>query len=123
MRVAWVTQDQAASNVQFGKSKSALTSSAVGNSSQYNYGLYTSAWQHFATMDGLDLGEQYYYRVGDASAGVWSDVRSFTSHPGVGPDIPYVFGVIGDLGQTKYSNDTVHHVLANPDVQSSIIAG
>lgn len=123
MRVAWVTDAESASDVQFGTSPTSLTQSATGNSSVYHYGFFTSAWQHFATMEGLSTASTYYYRVGDASTGSWSEVSSFQSHPGVGPDIPYVFGVIGDLGQTKYSNDTVHHVLANAGVQSAILAG
>lgn len=89
----------------------------------YHYGLYTSGWQHFAVMSGLTLNTQYFYRVGDAATNTWSDVASFMSHPGAGAEIDYVFGVIGDLGQTNYSNDTVAHVLANPDVQSVILAG
>jgi hypothetical protein len=50
-------------------------------------------------------------------------VRSFVSSPGVGAIFPYTFGVIGDLGQTAYSADTIAHVLANPAVDSAFLTG
>jgi hypothetical protein len=123
MQAAWSTSSQMGTTVQWGSSPTSLTESATGNSSVYHYGLYTSSWQHFAVMTGLSLNTKYFYRVGDSATNAWSEVSSFTSNPGAGADIDYVFGVIGDLGQTTYSNDTVSHVLANADVQSVILAG
>ena len=82
---------------------------------------YTSPFLHHVEVSGFTLNTLYYYRVG-SSAG-WSQIFTVTSHPGVGPDIPFYFGVIGDLGQTANSNETVQHMLAQPRIQCILHAG
>ena len=76
---------------------------------------------HHVEATGLPTGQQVYYRVGSALG--WSAVQSVLTHPGVGPDIPFYWGVIGDLGQTKYSNQTVYHMLAQNKIQGILHAG
>ncbi|KAL0338873.1 UNVERIFIED_CONTAM: Purple acid phosphatase 6 [Sesamum angustifolium] len=48
---------------------------------------------------------------------------SFTTPPKVGPDVPYTFGVIGDLGQTYDSNQTFEHYVANPKGKAMLFVG
>ncbi|KAJ8446626.1 hypothetical protein Cgig2_002788 [Carnegiea gigantea] len=54
---------------------------------------------------------KYYYRVG-----IGQNPRTFwfMTPPKVGPNVPYTFGVIGDLGQTYDSNTTLTHFERNP---------
>jgi len=61
-------------------------------------------------MTGLDAGKQYFYRVGDGASS-WSSEHSFRAHPGVGPSVDTTWFVMGDLGQTTYSNETIWHGL------------
>ena len=96
---------------------------ATGSSTTYTFDAYTSGSLHHAIVSGLRPNTTYYYRVGDPSAMLWSDVYSFVSHPGVGPNVTHTFGVVGDLGQTIYSNGTIQHMLANPAIQSIIHPG
>ncbi|KAI8533048.1 hypothetical protein RHMOL_Rhmol11G0265600 [Rhododendron molle] len=54
---------------------------------------------------------KYYYEVGidHTTRMFW-----FTTPPKTGPDVPYTFGLIGDLGQTFDSNKTLTHYQLNP---------
>lgn len=38
---------------------------------------------------------------------------NFSSHPGIGPNIPLTFVTIGDLGQTNNSQSTLDHIQAD----------
>nr|KYP64619.1 Purple acid phosphatase 2 [Cajanus cajan] len=60
-------------------------------------------------MHGFDT--KYYYEVG-----IGNNTRQFwfETPPPVGPDVPYTFGVIGDLGQTYNSDTTLTHYEKNP---------
>ncbi|KAI8013782.1 Purple acid phosphatase 5 [Camellia lanceoleosa] len=59
----------------------------------------------------ITFDTKYFYEV--ASNEVTCQF-SFTTPPKPGPDIPYTFGVIGDLGQTADSNQTLEHYMSNP---------
>uniref|UniRef100_A0A803PFI2 acid phosphatase n=1 Tax=Cannabis sativa TaxID=3483 RepID=A0A803PFI2_CANSA len=48
---------------------------------------------------------------------------SFKTPPPLGPDVPYTFGVIGDLGQTYDSNQTLEHYVSNPKGQTMLFVG
>ncbi|KAL6995745.1 hypothetical protein U1Q18_005881 [Sarracenia purpurea var. burkii] len=54
---------------------------------------------------------KYYYEVGigNTTRQFW-----FITPPKVGPNVPYTFGLIGDLGQTYDSNRTLTHYEKNP---------
>ncbi|GFP85911.1 purple acid phosphatase 2 [Phtheirospermum japonicum] len=54
---------------------------------------------------------KYYYEVGTGNT---TRTFWFTTPPEVGPDVPYTFGLIGDLGQTYDSNCTLTHYERNP---------
>ncbi|GAB2271686.1 prolyl aminopeptidase [Dionaea muscipula] len=87
----------------------------------YRYYNYTSGYLHHATIKGLEYDTKYTYILGkgNSTRRFW-----FTTPPKVGPDVPYTFGVIGDLGQTPDSNQTLEHYLANPKKgQAVILAG
>lgn len=51
------------------------------------------------------------------TAALFSDVLNFTTNPPIGPNVPVVLGLIGDLGQTYDSATTVQHVLADSSIQ------
>ncbi|KAK1283705.1 Purple acid phosphatase 10 [Acorus calamus] len=53
---------------------------------------------------------EYFYQIGIDES---SRQFSFKTPPAVGPDVPYTFGITGDLGQTYNSNETLSHYLAN----------
>lgn len=114
MHVGWTTACSTPdATVQYGLSPSALSSSAPANNTQYQFadGIYTSPYLHHAFLSGLPLASTVYYRVGGSASG-YSSVMNFSTHPGVGPNIPLRFAVIGDLGQTNNSADTLNHVVA-----------
>lgn len=104
----WVTASNASSVVEYGESSGSYSGKATGDTSAYTFGLYKSGVFHHATMTGLKANTEYFYRVGDGSSS-WSQEYSFRSHPGVGPDVDTTWFVMGDLGQTTYSNETIWH--------------
>ncbi|KAH9693172.1 Fe(3+)-Zn(2+) purple acid phosphatase 12 [Citrus sinensis] len=93
--VSWVTPDEPGSNtVLYWAENSTLKQQAHGIVLTYNYFNYTSNYIHHCTIEDLEF--------------------SFTTPPGVGPDVPYTFGLTGDLGQTYDSNRTLTHYELNP---------
>lgn len=91
------------------------------------YGNYTSGRIHRVQVKGLAANSVYNYRLyGDPS----DITRSFKTlpasqpgTPGNDPRFPFVFGVIGDLGQTEHSTETVRHLDADKDIQVILHAG
>lgn len=74
---------------------------------------YLTALEQHALVTGLvPGGNRYFYTVGGGACAV-SDVFNFSSHPGVGADIPVTFAMMGDLGQTNNSQGTLDHVAAH----------
>jgi hypothetical protein len=63
----------------------------------------------------------YYYRVGDPNAKISKEL-SFKTLPTPGPDVPLKFVVIGDLGQTEWSQSTLAHV-NKADFDMVLLAG
>ncbi len=119
----WLTASSASSIVSYGLSPNTYTTNATGNASSYTFGNYTSGLIHRVTASGLPLASTVYYIVGDASNG-WSQEYAVRTSPGVGPSVvPYSFGLIGDLGQTNYSQDTVNHVINNTALNSVLMPG
>ncbi|KAJ6897400.1 purple acid phosphatase 2-like [Populus alba x Populus x berolinensis] len=61
---------------------------------------------------------KYYYvvGVGHTERKFW-----FTTPPAVGPDVPYTFGLIGDLGQSYDSNTTLTHYEKNPTKGQAVL--
>jgi len=68
-------------------------------------GPYTSGFIHYAQLEHLKPSTEYFYRLGEDNT-----VSSFTMPPTPGLKANFSFGLIGDLGQTSDSNNTVTHL-------------
>ncbi|KAI4376069.1 hypothetical protein MLD38_013863 [Melastoma candidum] len=78
---------------------------------KYKWYNYTSGYIHHCTIKNLEYDTKYYYTIG---GGDTRRTFSFVTPPEPGPDVPYTFGLIGDLGQTVDSNRTLTHYEHNP---------
>ncbi|KAG7971798.1 hypothetical protein I3843_07G152800 [Carya illinoinensis] len=110
--VSWVTPDEpGSSTVLYWAENSQRKSRADGFIRTYKYVNYTSGYIHHCTINNLEFDTKYYYEVGigNTTRQFW-----FRTPPSVGPDVPYTFGLIGDLGQTHDSNRTLTHYELNP---------
>ncbi|KAJ4792449.1 Purple acid phosphatase [Rhynchospora pubera] len=119
--VSWVTpKEPGSSTVLYGTSEDKLDKSAKGKYGQYKYYNYTSGFIHHATLRHLKYDTKYYYAVG-----IGQTVRKFwfKTPPQEGPDVPYTFGLIGDLGQSYDSNMTLSHYETNKDAGAVLFVG
>ncbi|XP_028767888.1 purple acid phosphatase-like [Neltuma alba] len=111
--VSWVTEDEPGlSVVRYWKENSRENKRlAEGEFVTYRFYNYSSGFIHHCTMKDLEYSAKYYYEVGigNTTRQFW-----FRTPPEVGPDVPYTFGLIGDLGQTFDSNRTLTHYEMNP---------
>ncbi|KAA8537570.1 hypothetical protein F0562_027178 [Nyssa sinensis] len=110
--VSWITPDEPGSNtVLYWAEDSELKNSADGIVVTYKYFNYTSGYIHHSSIKNLEFDTKYYYEVGigNTTRQFW-----FITPPKAGPDVPYTFGLIGDLGQTFDSNGTLTHYELNP---------
>ncbi|PIN12097.1 Purple acid phosphatase [Handroanthus impetiginosus] len=110
--VSWVTVDEPGSNtVLYWAENSNQKNKAKGSITKYKFYNYTSGYIHHCTIRRLEYNTKYYYEVGigHTTRKFW-----FTTPPEVGPDAPYTFGLIGDLGQSYDSNKTLTHYEQNP---------
>ncbi|GMI82562.1 purple acid phosphatase 12, PURPLE ACID PHOSPHATASE 12 [Hibiscus trionum] len=117
--VSWVTPDEPGSNsVRYWAENSKFNNTAQAIVLTYNYFNYTSGYIHHCTIKDLEFDTKYYYEVGigKSSRRFW-----FVTPPAVGPDVPYTFGLIGDLGQTHDSNSTVTHYELNPSKGQTLL--
>jgi phosphodiesterase/alkaline phosphatase D-like protein len=94
-----------------------MPSSVSVTGAEYTWYSYTSAYIHHAILKGLKPSTFYHYSCENTNS------YNFTTAPVVGPEVPFVFGLIGDLGQTQYSQQTVQHVQANPSIQGILHVG
>ena len=117
MWISWATTCKSDGVVNYGVDTS-LGSTQTASPITYTIGSYTSPQLYHALLTGLKLNTQYYYTVGGTASGT-SQMFNFTSHPE--PSVPLTFAIIGDLGQTKNSVDTLNHVLEAGKKISSII--
>ncbi|XP_078171245.1 purple acid phosphatase 2-like [Carex rostrata] len=119
--VSWVTPDEPGSSmVLYGTSKHNLDKMASGKHTRYKYYNYTSGYIHHCVIRHLNFDTKYYYAVG-----IGQTVRKFwlKTPPTVGPDVPYTFGIIGDLGQTYDSNRTLSHYESNRKAETVLYVG
>ncbi|KAJ4714289.1 Purple acid phosphatase [Melia azedarach] len=86
----------------------------------YKYYNYSSGYIHHATIKRLKYDTKYFYELGAGNA---TRRFSFSTPPKVGPDVPYTFGIIGDLGQTVDSNKTFEHYVSNSKGQAMLFVG
>ncbi|KAG0478974.1 hypothetical protein HPP92_013693 [Vanilla planifolia] len=119
MIVSWVTEDEVGSSlVLYGTSENHLEFKAKGKVYTYRFYNYTSGYIHHCTIKHLKHDTKYYYAVG-----IGHTLRKFwfTTPPKAGPDVPYTFGIIGDLGQTSDSNMTLSHYELNPTKGQTVL--
>uniref|UniRef100_A0A7N0T820 Purple acid phosphatase n=1 Tax=Kalanchoe fedtschenkoi TaxID=63787 RepID=A0A7N0T820_KALFE len=110
--VSWVTMDEPGfSTVMYWREDGLTKKSAKGKYTTYKYHNYASGYIHHVTINNLKYDSKYYYEIG-----MGHTVRRFWfwTPPAVGPDAPYTFGLIGDLGQSFDSNVTLSHYEQNP---------
>lgn len=110
--VSWTTMDEPGSNkVLYWKEHSKEKKGVKGKLTKYKFYNYTSGFIHHCTIKHLEHGSKYYYEVG-----IGHSPRTFwfTTPPKSGLDVPYTFGLIGDLGQSYDSNKTLTHYEENP---------
>ncbi|KAK4483695.1 hypothetical protein RD792_010897 [Penstemon davidsonii] len=123
MIISWVTPLHSDSNtVTYWEAtgRHAHKHKARAVTTTYRYYNYTSGYIHHATIRKLKYDTRYIYEVGKHKA---TRRFSFNTPPKVGPDVPYTFGVIGDLGQTYDSNQTLEHYVSNRKAQAVLYAG
>ncbi|XP_061352389.1 purple acid phosphatase-like [Gastrolobium bilobum] len=117
--VSWVTKDEPGSRVvRYWSEKSKQKKLAKGKVVTYKFYNYTSGFIHHATIKNLEHNTKYYYEVG-----IESTTRQFwfMTPPEVGPDVPYTFGLMGDLGQSFDSNKTLSHYEMNPKKGKAVL--
>ncbi|KAJ1402710.1 Purple acid phosphatase-like, N-terminal [Sesbania bispinosa] len=120
MIVSWVTVDEPGKSVvhywsdDFPHKKKV----AKGNFVTYRFFNYTSGFIHHCTLGNLEFDTKYHYEVGigHTRRKFW-----FKTPPEVHPDVPYTFGLIGDLGQTFDSNKTLTHYESNPKKGQAVL--
>ncbi|KAM7479338.1 hypothetical protein LguiA_027551 [Lonicera macranthoides] len=119
--VSWVTMHEPGSNsVLYWTENSKQKNKAEGILTTYKFYDYTSGYIHHCTIKNLKFNTKYYYAVG-IGVGHTSRTFWFTTPPKVGPDVPYTFGVIGDLGQSYDSNMTLNHYESNPTKGKAVL--
>ena len=107
------------SSIRWGYTSGELDRKEQGAWSCYSTIAYNSPALHRVNI-GIEGGPlapsaTIFYRVGDAKQDVWSEEFSFETAPLAG-HFPYRLGLVGDLGQTKHSVQTLEHLSANrPD--------
>jgi hypothetical protein len=93
--IGWTTPCNANAVVVYGFAANGLNLTATGNTTTYTFAdIYTSPYIHHTIISGLPTSTQVFYRVGGTQSG-FSAVMNFTTHPGVGPNIPLRFALIG----------------------------
>ncbi|XP_021728734.1 probable purple acid phosphatase 20 [Chenopodium quinoa] len=103
MRITWITRDSAPSKVDYGLSSGSYNVSVDGSASTYKYLLYNSGQIHEAVLGPLEPNTVYYYRCSEDA----SREFSFKTAPA---QLPINFVVIGDFGQTGWTESTLQHI-------------
>ncbi|KAK1287618.1 putative purple acid phosphatase 20 [Acorus calamus] len=104
MRISWITEDDSQPTVEYGTSSGVYESTTTGSTSSYKYSMvYKSGNIHDVVIGPLKPSTVYYYRLGHNPARQFN----FTTPPA---RLPIKFVVIGDLGQTGWTNSTLDHI-------------
>ncbi|XP_021669759.2 purple acid phosphatase 2 [Hevea brasiliensis] len=116
--VSWVTEELPGSNSVLYWTENSTHKEAKGKHKTYKFYNYTSGYIHHCTIRNLEYNTKYYYVVGigHTTRQFW-----FVTPPAVGPDVPYTFGLIGDLGQSFDSNKTLTHYEMNPQKGKTVL--
>ncbi|KAH9542938.1 hypothetical protein CY35_13G035400 [Sphagnum magellanicum] len=120
MKVSWMTGSRTynvPAIVTYGTAQGQLTQVATGTTKSYNYLLYQSGQMHHVILGPLADSTTYFYMCGG-----FGPVYNFTTPPPAGRDVPIKFAIVGDLGQTAWSESTLQHV-AGYDYDVLLFAG
>ncbi|XP_042478055.1 probable purple acid phosphatase 20 [Macadamia integrifolia] len=105
MRISWITEDFGTpSTVQYGTSSGMNTWVANGTTNSYKYLVYESGEIHEVIIGPLKPDTSYYYRCGLNNVD-----REFTFKTPPA-QFPIKFAVVGDLGQTEWTQSTLDHI-------------
>ncbi|CAL5335721.1 unnamed protein product [Camellia sinensis] len=110
MRVTWIADGKSSpSVVEYGTSPGKYNHIAQGESTSYDYLLYSSGKIHHTVIGPLEHDTVYFYRCG--KQGPEFQLKTPPS------EFPVTFTVAGDLGQTGWTKSTLDHIdLCNYDV-------
>ncbi|KZV26203.1 Purple acid phosphatase precursor [Dorcoceras hygrometricum] len=118
--ISWVTMDEAGSSTvsYWPENSEQHRNKAKGSVTKYRFYNYTSGYIHHCVIKKLEYDTKYYYELGvdPVTRRFW-----FVTPPAVGPDVPYTFGLIGDLGQSYDSNITLTHYENNPQKGQAVL--
>ncbi|PIM99034.1 Purple acid phosphatase [Handroanthus impetiginosus] len=122
MIISWVTQMHPTPNVVTyweAEGKRSYKHRAHATTTTYRYYNYSSGFITLIFSHDI-FDTKYIYKLGKHD-----ETRrfSFRTPPQVGPDVPYIFGVIGDLEQTYDSNQTLERYVSNPKGQAVLFIG
>ncbi|PIA28311.1 hypothetical protein AQUCO_07200160v1 [Aquilegia coerulea] len=106
MRITWITEDETPATVDYGTTQGSNEFSATGTTSSYRYLVYKSGQIHDVVIGPLKPNTVYFYRCGSDSQRQFS----FKTPPA---GFPIKFAVVGDLGQTEWTNSTLQHIAAS----------
>jgi hypothetical protein len=99
----------------------ASSMSAATTAESYTVLSYTSPSLYTATLTNLPTGnKEYFYSCGSDQLG-YSPVQSFKTHPGMVEDV--TFFVLGDVGQTSNSANTINELVEYEALLSSSSGG
>ncbi|KAJ1419537.1 Purple acid phosphatase-like, N-terminal [Sesbania bispinosa] len=103
IRVSWITEDKhTESVVEYGTKKGEYSTKAKGEHTSYHYFLYKSGKIHHVVIGPLQPDTTYFYRCGGSGPEF-----SFKTPPS---KLPIEFVVVGDLGQTEWTESTLKHI-------------
>lgn len=118
--ISWVTMDEAGSSIvwYWPENNEQHKNKAKGSVTKYKFYNYTSGYIHHCVIKKLEHDTKYYYELGvdPVTRRFW-----FVTPPEVGLDVPYTFGLIGDLGQSYDSNITLTHYENNPQKGQTVL--
>jgi predicted phosphodiesterase len=130
MTISWLTKDDCYSHVAYGRNNEVLDNYMYGKSVSYNFTytlnkptFYQSGYIHHVLIDELQPNTLYFYKCGDFVNKIKSELLNFITLPDVGDHRQISFGIIGDLGQTDHSLETVNHILQDRSVKMILHAG
>jgi len=135
MTISYVSAELCDSTVHYGLSDTELTEVATSKTPATTYshhskdhGAYTSGYIHHVTLTGLSPKTTYYYGIPTCDAYstdpcVVDQPFEFTTAPKTGTGYPTTFAIVGDLGQTINSMQTVKHMAEDEDINAILHAG
>lgn len=122
MTISWVTNELTQSKITYGHNPLELNNQVAGSSISYQFdswefGNYTSGQIHHVKLINLKPNTQYFYQI------EFGQTNAFSTAPEPGSTNPLTFGVIGDIGQTADTKQTITHLAHAHKIQMILHAG